>query len=147
MSLSGSVEKHGCGGTQWLDPLWRKDVGLKRNVLEVQGMIWWWAGALPGGFPGDAEVRNRFTMQDSLPAMQERQLPSLGQEDSPGEGNGNPLLYSSLENPMDRGAWWPVVLGAAKGQTQLERLNHQHPGHCLGSSEEEDPALLFLFSL
>ena len=46
MSLSGSVEKHGCGGTQWLDPLWRKDVGLKRNVLEVPGMIWWWAGAL-----------------------------------------------------------------------------------------------------
>ena len=82
-------------------------------------MIWWWAGALPGGFPGGAEVRNRFTMQDSLPAMQETQLRSLGQEDSPGEGNDNPLQHSSLENPVDRGAWWTIVLGAAKGQTQL----------------------------
>ena len=32
----------------------------------------------------------------------------------PGEGNGNPLQYSCLENPMDRGAWWAIVHGAAK---------------------------------
>ena len=30
---------------------------------------------------------------------------------SPGEGNGNPLQYSRLENPMDRGAWWATVRG------------------------------------
>ena len=43
---------------------------------------------------------------NNLPAMQETQVPSLGREDrSPGEGNGNPLQYSCLENPMDRGAW------------------------------------------
>ena len=36
-----------------------------------------------------------------LPAMQENWVQSLGQEDSPGEGNGNPLQYSCLENPMD----------------------------------------------
>ena len=36
---------------------------------------------------------------------------------SPGEGNGNPLHYSSLENPMDRGAWWATVHGVAKNQT------------------------------
>ena len=30
---------------------------------------------------------------------------------SPGEGNGNPLQYSCLENHLDRGAWWPVVHG------------------------------------
>ena len=46
--------------------------------------------------------------------MQEMQVQSLGQEDSPGEGNGNPLQYSCLENPMDRGAWWAVVHGVAK---------------------------------
>ena len=40
-----------------------------------------------------------------------------------GEGNGNMLQYSCLENPMDRGAWWATVHGVAKSQTQL-RLNN-----------------------
>ena len=42
-------------------------------------------------------------------------IPGLGR--SPGEGNGNPLQYSCLENPMDRGAWWATVHGVAKNQT------------------------------
>ena len=40
-------------------------------------------------------------------------IPGLGR--SPGEGNGNPLQYSCLENPMDRGVWWATQ----KSQTQL----------------------------
>ena len=36
---------------------------------------------------------------------------------SPGEGNGNPLQYSCLENSMDRGAWWAKVHGVTKGWT------------------------------
>ena len=40
--------------------------------------------------------------------MWETWVQSLGQEDSPGEGNGNPLLYPCLENPMDRGAWYAM---------------------------------------
>jgi len=44
-----------------------------------------------------------------------------------GEGNGNPLQYSCLENPMDRGAWWATVHGVAKGQTRLKLLSTQ--GH------------------
>ena len=40
-----------------------------------------------------------------------------GSERSPGEGNGNALQYSRLENPMDRGAWWATVYTAAKSQT------------------------------
>ena len=36
-----------------------------------------------------------------------------------GEGNGNPLQYSCLENPVDGGAWWAAVRGVAKSQTQL----------------------------
>ena len=36
-----------------------------------------------------------------------------------GEGNGNPLQYSCVENPMDRGAWQATVHGLAKSQTQL----------------------------
>ena len=37
----------------------------------------------------------------------------------PGEGNGNPLQYSCLENPMDRGAWWATVHGVSKSWTRL----------------------------
>ena len=44
-------------------------------------------------------------------------IPGLGR--SPGEGNGNPLQYSCLENPMDRGAWWATVHGVAKSRTRL----------------------------
>ena len=43
------------------------------------------------------------------PAMWETWVRSLGREDSPGEGNGNPLQYSCLENPMDGGAWQATV--------------------------------------
>ena len=42
---------------------------------------------------------------------------------SPGEGNGNPLQYSCLENPMDKGAWWATVRGVAKSQTWLKRFS------------------------
>ena len=38
---------------------------------------------------------------------------------SPGEGNGNPLQCPCLENSMDRGAWWAIVHGVTKNQTQL----------------------------
>ena len=42
-------------------------------------------------------------------------IPGLGR--SSGEGHGNPLQYSCLENPMDRGAWWATIHGVAKSQT------------------------------
>ena len=58
-------------------------------------------------------------MVQSSPAMQETRVRSLGQEDSPGEGNGNPLQYSCLENPMDRGHWGATVCGVAKSRTRL----------------------------
>ena len=44
---------------------------------------------------------------------------TLGLGRSPGEGNGKPLQYSCLENPMDEGAWWAAVHGVAKSWTQL----------------------------
>jgi len=40
-----------------------------------------------------------------------------------GEGNGNPLQCSWLENPRDRGAWWAAVYGVAQSRTRLKRLN------------------------
>ena len=44
-------------------------------------------------------------------------IPGLGR--SSGEGNGNPLQYSCLENPMDGGAWWATVHGVGKSRTRL----------------------------
>ena len=44
-------------------------------------------------------------------------IPGLGR--SPGEGNGNPLQCSCLENPMDRGAWQAIAHGVSKSQTQF----------------------------
>ena len=52
-------------------------------------------------------------MVKNLPAMWETWVRS------PGEGNGNPLQYSCLKNPMDRGAWWATVDGITKSQTRL----------------------------
>ena len=55
----------------------------------------------------------------NLPATQGTWVRSLGQQDPSGESNGNPLQYSCLENPMDKGAWWATVHGVTEGQTQL----------------------------
>ena len=51
-------------------------------------------------------------------------IPEL--ESSHGEGNGNSLQYSCLENSMDRGDWWATVLGATKSQTRLSAHTHTH---------------------
>ena len=54
-------------------------------------------------------------------------IPRLGR--SPGEGNGNSLQYSCLENYMDREAWWDTVHGVAKSQTQLSTHTLIHGEH------------------
>ena len=51
-------------------------------------------------------------------------IPGLGR--SLGGGNGNPLQYSCLENPMDRGAWWAIDDGVTWSQTQLKRPNNKN---------------------
>ena len=43
-----------------------------------------------------------------------------------GEGNGNPLQYSCLENPRDGGAWWAAISGVAQSRTQLKRLSSHY---------------------
>ena len=48
-----------------------------------------------------------------------------------GEGNGNPLQYSCLENPMDGGAWWAAVHGVAESQTQLSDFTFTFHFHTL----------------
>ena len=61
------------------------------------------------GFPGGSD--------DKESAGDWGWIPVLGR--SPGEGNGNPLQYSCLENPMDRGACWATVHGVTKSRTGL----------------------------
>ena len=57
---------------------------------------------------------------NNLPAIRETWvlIPFLGT--APGEGNGNPLQFSCLENPMDRGAWQAAVYGVTQSRTQLK---------------------------
>ena len=47
-----------------------------------------------------------------------------------GEGNGNPLQYSCLENPRDRGAWWAAIYGVAQSRTRLTRLSSSSSNQC-----------------
>ena len=58
-------------------------------------------------------------------------IPGLGR--SLGEGNGNPLQYSCLENPVDRRAWWAAVHGVTQSQTRLTRLS-MHA--CIGEGND-----------
>ena len=64
-------------------------------------------------FPDDANGKESISRFGS---------PELGR--SPGEGNGNPLKYSCLGNPIDRGAWWATVHRGAKSWTWLSNLEH-----------------------
>ena len=64
------------------------------------------------GFPGGSAVKD-------LPVNAGDMVQSLGWEDqSPGEGNGNPFQYSCLGNPLDRD-WWATIHGITKSQTEL----------------------------
>ena len=71
------------------------------------------------GSPGGAVVKNPPTSGGDTGPLGHRfnQPGSIsGSRRSPGERNGNPLQYSFLENPVDRGAWWATVHGVAKSQ-------------------------------
>ena len=58
----------------------------------------------------------------------------------PGEGNGNPLQCSCLENPRDRGAWWVAVYGVAQSRTRLKRLSSR--GYQRGDESSKDRGFL-----
>ena len=71
------------------------------------------------GFPGGSVVKN-------LPANAGDAGPIPGSGRSSGGGNGNPLQYSCLGNPMDRGAWRATVHGVAKELDMTEQLNNNN---------------------
>ena len=62
-----------------------------------------------GGFPGGSVVKNMPAKAGDIGGMDS----ILGSGRSPIGGNGNPLQYFCLKNPMDRGAWWATVHGVA----------------------------------
>ena len=74
-------------------------------------------------FPGGPAVKNPPTMQETqeTPVL----ALSLGGEDSPGGGHGNPLDYSFQENPVDRGAWWISVHRVTKESDTTEVTEQQ----------------------
>ena len=77
---------------------------MKNKHVNVCDLFWI-------GFPGGSEVKVSACNAGDLGS-----IPGLGR--SPGEGNGNPLQYSCLENPMDRGAW------GATQSTRSQRVGH-----------------------
>ena len=76
-------------------------------IIIIAGLRWWLSGKESSCNVGDS---------GSIP----------GSGRSPRGGLGNPLQYSCLENPVDRGAWWTIVHGITKSQMQLKGLNAQH---------------------
>ena len=64
------------------------------------------------GFPGSSDDK-----ESACNAEEPGSVPGSGR--SPGGGHGNPLQYSCLENPMDRGAWRAAVHGVTKSRTRL----------------------------
>ena len=75
-----------------------------------------------GAFPDGSAVKD-----SPVNAGDSGSIAGLGK--SPGEGNGNPLQYSFLGNPTDKGAWQPTVHGVAKESNTMERLNdNTRPG-------------------
>ena len=83
------------------------EVIIIRNKIKERRNIW----LLPG-FPGGSDSKASACNAGDLGL-----IPGLGR--SPGEGNGNPLQYSCLENPMDGGAWQAIVHGVTNSQTRL----------------------------
>ena len=73
------------------------------------------------GFPGGSESKAKVCNAGD-PDL----IPGSGR--SPGEGNGSPLQYSCLKNPMDGGAWWVTVHGSATSQTRLSDFTFTFKG-------------------
>ena len=69
------------------------------------------------GFPGGSVVKKVPANAGDMGS-----IPGLGR--SPEEGNGNPLQYSCLRNPIDRAAWWATVHGIRRQSDMTEQLNN-----------------------
>ena len=132
--VSDSLWPHGLY-SPWNSPGQNSEVGslsLLQGILPTQGSnpgllhcrqtlycLPWWRHftVFPGktDFPGGSDGKASAYGAGDLGL-----IPGLGR--SPGEGNGNPLQYSCLDNPLGEGAWQATVHGVAKSRTQLSNL-------------------------
>ena len=95
-----------CAVTNLNSILKSRDITFPTKVHMIKALVF------PVGFPSSLDGKaSAYNVGDP------GSIPGSGR--SPGEGNGNPLQYSCLENPMDRGAWWATVHGVAKSRTWL----------------------------
>ena len=109
---------------------WIKSQVLRQVVCQEQ-----WVKPLL--LPSNSETQAAVVVKN-LPAYARdvRNAGSVpGLRRSPGEGNGSPLQYSRLENPMDRGAWWATVHRVTKSWTRLKRLSMHTPYRWLQDQE------------
>ena len=98
----------------WVRPL-GVEVPLEKEVVNHSSILAWeipWTENLVGCSPWDREESDMT-----------EQLHSHFSLSGIGEGNGNPLQCSCLENPRDGGAWWAAVYGVAQSRTRLKRLS------------------------
>ena len=79
------------------------------------------------GFPGSTSQVIKNPSANAGDVRDAGLIPGSGR--SPGEGNGNPLQYSCLENSIDRGAWQATVHGVTESQTQLNMNTHVDRPH------------------
>ena len=93
-----------------------------RNVLELKGFP---HSLVSKEFACNAEVKVKVkgNSLSRVPLFAGDPGSIPGSERCPGEGNGNPLRYSCLENPRDGGAWWAAIYGVKQSQTWLKWLN------------------------
>ena len=91
--------------------------GREYRWLKEGSILCQWKKAPLRGFPGGSDSK-----ASTCNAGDQGSIPVSGR--FPGEGNGNPLQYSCLENSTDGGAWWATVQGVAKSRTRLSEFTH-----------------------
>ena len=110
-------------GTEIPPPLGKMESGWKSGKLIPKLLLPLWIFhpciclLLKTNFPGGSDGKMSDCNAGDLGSIP-------GSVRSPGEGNGNPLQYSCLENPIDGGTWWATVHGVAKSRTQLSNFTH-----------------------
>ena len=106
-------------------------------LLITKGMAWLWIYSFMHTRKKNLQVKN---LPASVGDMRDG-CSILWSERSSGEGHGNPIKYSCLENPMDRGAWWATAHKVAKSWTQVKQFNSIGAGSLSWGLQVQTPEL------
>ena len=109
----------------WIFGLFRNNISKNILFFSLTGIYHTRHGCISGASQVALLVKNRPANAGDI--RNSDSIPGLGR--SPGGGHSNPLQYSCLENPLDRGAWWATVHGVAKRQTWVKGLSTHTPMH------------------